>query len=144
MYATMRVLEVSAVLQHRFRTFHQKLPSGSFLLLYIKTIIERKRHIYKWLRLVTPALLCAIVFYRASLYLSKSAEYLWSIQSAPDLLVYVYCLSNRLLICVIVSYCETNPLFIISSLNHCATRACVLFILFFLTCERQGDYRPPV
>lgn len=52
-----------------------KTPFGEFLLLYIKTIIERKRHIYKWLRLITPALLCAMVFYRASLYLSKSVEH---------------------------------------------------------------------
>lgn len=57
------------------QNFSPKTPRREFLLLYIKTIIERKRHIYKWIRLITPALLCAIVFYRASLYLSKSAEH---------------------------------------------------------------------
>ena len=57
------------------QNFSPKTPFGEFLLLYIKTIIERKRHIYRWLRLITPALLCAIVFYRASLYLFKSAEH---------------------------------------------------------------------
>ena len=57
------------------QNFSPKTPFGEFLLLYIETIIERKRHIHKWLRLITPALLCAIVFYRASLYLFKSAEH---------------------------------------------------------------------